>query len=423
MAQEIELHLKDKFLNSLDGKDKSISKIPRYNQFQEIKTVLLRETDSQDLFSSCKPVDQFLLRDKLYRLNNLLTECKMLSRKHGFNSPEELLTINRIRGDLKQIKKDLKDLLKDDPLNQNNNQRRNTGDSSSHDRDISRCTCTTARSVDATKVHGFDDEVLSMESLLLKQGSDVHQFKAVAIVGRDGIGKTTLCKLMFNKQEVKKDFLPRIWVCMARHNDDNDEDLKVAIVKRMLRYLGVEKAVVELVCNEKPGLEGLLCALHLQLLGKKYLIVLDDARETDSWYKQLDSSLTHDKKWGDSFGFGFPKGGGGRVIVTSRNEEIANMMVGEENVHHLEPKLDTESCWKIFKDEDLMGRLEDLKSEVKLKCGGLPLAAKMMGRLGPEMKEEAEPLKEKAERPKEEAEPLMEEAQPLKEEAERTGSH
>lgn len=413
MAQEIELHLKDKFLNSLDGKDKSISKIPRYNQFQEIKTVLLRETDSQDLFSSSKPVDQFLLRDKLYRLNNLLTECKMLSRKHGFNSPEELLTINRIRGDLKQVKKDLKDLLKDDPLNQNNNQRRNTGDSSSHDRDISRCTCTTARSVDATKVHGFDDEVLSMESLLLKQGSDVHQFKAVAIVGRDGIGKTTLCKLMFNKQEVKKDFLPRIWVCMARHND---EDLKVAIVKRMLRYLGVEKAVVELVCNEKPGLEGLLCALHLQLLGKKYLIVLDDARETDSWYKQLDSSLTHDKKWGDSFGFGFPKGGGGRVIVTSRNEEIANMMVGEENVHHLEPKLDTESCWKIFKDEDLMGRLEDLKSEVKLKCGGLPLAAKMMGRLGPEMKEETERLKEKAE-------PLMEEAQPLKEEAERTGSH
>lgn len=208
---------------------------------------------------------------------------------------------------------------------------------------------------------------------------------------------------------------------MARHNDDNDEDLKVAIVKRMLRYLGVEEAVVKLVCNEKPGLEGLLCALHLQLLGKKYLIVLDDARETDSWYKQLDSSLTHEKKWGDSFGFGFPKGGGGRVIVTSRNEEIANMMVGEENVHHLEPMLDTASCWAIFKDsvvdEDLIrtifSTLEDLKSEVKLKCGGLPLAAKMMG---PAMKEEAERLKEKSERSKEEAERL-------KEEAERTGSH
>lgn len=330
MAQEIELHLKDKFLNSLDGKDKSISKIPRYNQFQEIKEVL------EDLFRSSKPVDQFLLRDKLYRLNNLLTDCKMLSRKHGFNSPEELLTINRIRGDLKQIKKDLQGpVLKVDPSNQNINQQRNNGDSSSHVRDISRCTCTTARSIDATKVYGFDDEVLSMENLLLKQGSDVHQFKAVGIVGRDGIGKTTLCQLMFNKQEVKNYFLPRIWVCMARHNDDNDEDLKVAIVKRMLRYLGVEEAVVKLVCDEKPGLEGLLCALHLQLLGKRYLIVLDDAREKDSWYKQLDSSLTHDKKWGDSFGFGFPKSGGGRVIVTSRNEEIANMMVGEENVHHL----------------------------------------------------------------------------------------
>lgn len=62
-----------------------------------------------------------------------------------------------------------------------------------------------------------------------------------------------------------------------------------------------------------------------------------------------------------------------------------------------------------------MGRSEDLKLEVTLKCSGLPLAAKMMGRLGPAM-EEAERLKEKTERPKEEAEPLMEEA-------ERTGSH
>ncbi|XP_062005307.1 probable disease resistance protein At5g45490 [Rosa rugosa] len=390
MAQEMELHLKDKFLDGLDMKDKSISKIPRYNQFQEIKRLL------KDMFSSSTPAivkfpSATNFRDKLYKLNNLLTDCKMLSRKHGFNSPEELITINRIRRDLRQIKRDLQAITKD-ASNRDINEQRINGDSSSHDRDILRWT---TRAVDATKVYGLDDEVLSMENLLLKKGSDVHQFKAIGIVGRDGIGKTTLCQLMFNKDEVKNNFNPRIWVCMARHpDDDEDEDLKLAIVKRMLRYLGVEEAIVKSICDVKPGLEGLLCALYLQLLGKRYLIVLDDARETDSWYKELDSSLTHDKKWGDSFAFGFPKGSGGRVIVTSRNEDIGNMMVGKENIHHLEPMLDTESCWAIFKDSvdeyllpTIPSILEELKSEVKQKCGGLPLAAKMMGRA---MQEEEE---------------------------------
>ncbi|PQM32548.1 putative disease resistance protein [Prunus yedoensis var. nudiflora] len=101
MAQEIEHYLMEQFENGLDGNDKSISKIPRYSQFQAIKTVL------KEIFSSPSLVDQSL-RDKLYNLNNALTECRILSRKHGFYSPEELLTINRIRMELKQIKNELK---------------------------------------------------------------------------------------------------------------------------------------------------------------------------------------------------------------------------------------------------------------------------------------------------------------------------
>ncbi|BFG38271.1 hypothetical protein CerSpe_245440 [Prunus speciosa] len=338
MAQEIEQYLMLKFRNGLDGKDKSISKIPR---------------------------------DKLYYLNNVFTECQMLTKKHGFNSPEELLTINRIRRELNKIKRELK-ATKVQP---------NNGVSSSQDTQISRWT---TRVVDDSKVYGFDDNVVSMEKLLLEKESH-DRFKAVGIVGREGIGKTTLCQLIFNKPEVKNNFLPRIWVCMARHPDD-DDDPKLAIVKRMLVQLGVEKKMVNFIFYEKRGLEGLLCALHLQLVGKRYLIVLDDARETDTWYRKLDSCLTSDKKWDDGFAFGLPKGNGGRVIVTSRNEELAKMMVGEENIHRLSPLSDPESCWKIFKDaveNDLIlsnpPNLEDLKLEINQKCGGLPLAAKMMG--------------------------------------------
>ncbi|CAN6586577.1 unnamed protein product [Malus baccata var. baccata] len=334
MAQEIEKYLMEKFQNGLDGKDRSISKIPRYSQFQEIKTLL------DDIFSSS--LHDSSIRDKLYNLNNVLTECQMLSRKHGFNSPKELLTINRIRRDLNKIKRELK-FIRD---NGNTDPQPNNGQASSTGGELSRWT---TRSVDASKVYGFDNDVILMKKLLLQQGTD-DRFRAVGIVGREGIGKTTLCQLLFNEQEVKNTFLPRIWVCMARHPDDNDNEApKIVIVKRMLMHLGVGKQMVKSVC-EKHGLGGLLYALRLQLLGKRYLIVLDHARETDSWCGQLDSCLTRDKEWDDGLAFGLPKGHGGRVIVTSRNEDITKMMVGKENIHHLLPLSDHESCWEIFKD-------------------------------------------------------------------------
>ena len=102
---------------------------------------------------------------------------------------------------------------------------------------------TSSRLVDAKKVHGFDTQLISLEKMVQqRQSSD--QFKAVAIVGKRGVGKTTLCQVLFNKPEVQADFLPRIWVCKSSKPIEST-------VGRMLTCLGVDKKIIQPISDRK----------------------------------------------------------------------------------------------------------------------------------------------------------------------------
>ena len=257
-----------------------------------------------------------------------------------------------------------------------------------------------SRSVDANQVHGFDTELIYLEKML-QQRQSVDEFKAVGIVGKRGVGKTTLCQVLFNKPEIQAKFLPRIWVCLSSKPNEK-KDQKEETVSRMLTCLGVDDNTIDSVLKNH-GLGGLLYALHLQLTGKKYLIVLDDATAKDEatkkWYEKLNSPITDSEKWGERLAFGLPKGNGGTVIVTSRDEKLAKAMVEEKNLHRLLPLSDPSSCWSIFNEsivkrgEKLEGVMEseEIKKEFLRKSSGLPLAAKMMGQIRAE--EQAEQRK------------------------------
>ncbi|XP_041001719.1 probable disease resistance protein At5g45490 [Juglans microcarpa x Juglans regia] len=222
------------------------------------------------------------------------------------------------------------------------------------------------------KVHGFENEMISLEKLLKRRQSE-DEFKS--------------CFLGCCCRVVRISF-----------NSISNKNSQEAVVKRMLECLGVDKEIIQSICvdngrplDNKERLNALLYALHLQLNGKKYLIVLDDVWEKDEWYRDLSVAINCSYDWNECLAYGLPKGNGGTVIVMRKNKEVAKMMVGkEENIHDLLPFWNQESCWSIFTDTverekhvlNLKGQedLEKAKKDLFKKCGGLPLAAKMMGK-------------------------------------------
>ena len=125
---------------------------------------------------------------------------------------------------------------------------------------------------------------------------------------------------------MKSFFIPRIWVDMsATHKEDHDP--KIGIVKRILDSLGVKEEMMKTIFDDKYGFGGMICVVHVDLLRKRYLIVFDNVQVTNNWNSNLNASLPRNMKWEERMAYGLPKGYGGTVIVTSKNEEVLKMMV------------------------------------------------------------------------------------------------
>ncbi|QHO09640.1 uncharacterized protein DS421_14g483080 [Arachis hypogaea] len=178
----------------------------------------------------------------------------------------------------------------------------------------------------------------------------------VSIVGMGGLGKTTLARKVYNSDEARELFPCRAWATVSK------ECMPTEVFKELLKCLKVPEADYE-----NAGEEKLKDMVRKRLNGKKYLVVLDDVWEANVWDK-LKGPLPDNNN-------------GSMILVTTRNDQMANYTRSKEPHHQLH-LLDEDQSWEMFRNKvfgreecppplELIGRSIAFES-----CKGLPLAIK-----------------------------------------------
>ncbi|KAF3438108.1 hypothetical protein FNV43_RR20864 [Rhamnella rubrinervis] len=212
------------------------------------------------------------------------------------------------------------------------------------------------------EVIGRDDEKMAIIKLLFDIKIE-ENIGVLPIVGVGGLGKTTLAKLVLNDEVVKQQFELRMWVSVPKVFDVQ------VIVKDIINKSGVKNET----SVENYSMDELQKKLRENINGKRYFLVLDDLWEEsrENWLK-LENLL---KTGGD----------GSRIIVTTRNKTVADIVESATmEAYHLGTLSDAKS-WDLFKKKAFKQGKEPEENILKIgveilkKCGGNPLVIATIG--------------------------------------------
>ncbi|XP_015886579.3 putative disease resistance RPP13-like protein 1 [Ziziphus jujuba] len=213
--------------------------------------------------------------------------------------------------------------------------------------------------VDESFTVGRDKDKEEILRLLSSGLVDGQTPSVISIEGIGGIGKTTLAQLVYNDDEIARNFDLRIWVSVSVQYD------VLRITKSIFEY--VTKKIMHF-----SDLNHIQIELQKTLLGKRFLLVLDNM-----W----DESPSD---W-DILRLPFKVAAmGSKILVTTRSQRVSTVL-GSRFAYHVQI-LSDEDCWELIKKIVLKNKsmqinqkLEIIGSKIAKKCKGLPLAAKMVG--------------------------------------------
>nr|VVW83255.1 unnamed protein product [Nymphaea colorata] len=183
----------------------------------------------------------------------------------------------------------------------------------------------------------------------------------ISILGKGGIGKTTLANMVFN--EVEQQIGERRWFCVSER--PNHKDLLQQILREVCKSSGE---------NTHCSLTDLCTQLLNELSKEKILLVLDDVWEVKWWEEEIGGTLVVGAMWR-------------KILITSRKKYVSEGM-GAFYMHELQ-EFNFHQSWYFFLKEVLReGQTEEhsvmhknkfVGEGIIKKCGGLPLVIKMVG--------------------------------------------
>ncbi|XVF82354.1 hypothetical protein PTKIN_Ptkin16aG0040100 [Pterospermum kingtungense] len=156
--------------------------------------------------------------------------------------------------------------------------------------------------VDKASVRGRDKVKRPILDLLLRNDdTDTGVYSVIRIVGRGGIGKTTLAQLVYDDDSIEHHFDLKAWVCVSNEFD----------------IINITKTILYSVTSVPPDtndLNMLQVKLRENLSGKRFLLVLDDV-----WNENYNDWLALQSP----FAAGAP---GSKIIVTTRSYTVSSIM-------------------------------------------------------------------------------------------------